>query len=68
MPDVMPIIDPNWTVNDMIAREPATIAVFNRFGLDTCCGGAIPIVEAVRRDGVELNALLAALRAAVAVA
>ncbi len=57
--------DPTLTVNEMMAREPRTIAVFNQFGMDTCCGSGVPIADAARRDGVALDVLLAALRSAV---
>lgn len=53
-------------VNDVIARHPETVAVFNRFGIDACCGGAASLVEAAARDGANLDLLLAALREAVA--
>jgi regulator of cell morphogenesis and NO signaling len=52
------------TVNDVIARFPATVAVFNAFGIDACCGGAVPVEEAARRDGADLTRLLDALRSA----
>ena len=58
-------IDSASTVNQVIALYPATIAVFNRFGIDTCCGGAEPIADAERRDGADLEALLTALREVV---
>lgn len=58
-------LDTTLTVNALIAREPRTIAIFNRFGMDTCCGGTIPIGEAARRDGVNLDALVAELRLAI---
>jgi iron-sulfur cluster repair protein YtfE (RIC family) len=53
------------TVNELVMRYPATIAVFNRFGIDSCCGGAVPIADAARRDGADVDALLAALREAM---
>ena len=59
-------IEPTASVNDVISRFPATIPVFNKFGLDTCCGGGAPIVDAARRDGADLGALLAELRKAAA--
>ena len=52
------------TVKEAIRRFPATIAVFNDFGIDACCGGAAPVAEAAARDGADPDALLAALRAA----
>jgi regulator of cell morphogenesis and NO signaling len=58
-------IDTNVAVNEMVARHPETMPVFNRFGLDTCCGGGAPIAEAARRDGVNLDELVKALSDAV---
>lgn len=55
-------IDPTWTVNKVVALYPATVSVFNRFGVDSCCGGAVAITEAATRDGVNLDALLRELR------
>ena len=53
------------TVNELIREVPLTIPVFNSFGIDSCCGGAVPVREAARRDGAEGDALLAALAAVV---
>ena len=61
-------IDTSVSVNEMVARHPETMPVFNRFGLDTCCGGGAPIAEAARRDGADLDALVKALREALSVA
>jgi len=54
--------DPTPTVNDLIARYPETVATFNAFGIDACCGGAVPLDEAAARDGAPVEALLDALR------
>lgn len=61
MSDVIQL-DPSLTINEIVARHPETIAVFNRFGMDTCCGGGVPVEEAARRDGLDLDQILAALR------
>jgi regulator of cell morphogenesis and NO signaling len=61
-------IDTSVPVNAMIARHPETMPVFNRFGLDTCCGGGAPIAEAARRDGADLDELVKALSEALAAA
>jgi len=60
------VIDANTTVDEMVARHPETMRVFNRFGLDTCCGGGAPIADAARRDGADLDELMQALRDALA--
>jgi len=51
-------IDPSWTVNDVIARHPETLAVFAELGIDACCGGAKPLAEVARRHGVGDSAQL----------
>ena len=66
MPDkdmqaIQPEIGAERMVNEVIRTHPATVAVFNRFGIDACCGGAAPIGEAAVRDGADPNALVAAL-------
>ena len=48
-------------VNEVIRTHPTTVEVFNRFGIDACCGGAAPVGEAAVRDGADPEALLAAL-------
>ena len=58
-------IDPRSTVNDIIARYPSTVAVFNAFGIDSCCGGALPVTEAAARHKIPLNALRSALASAI---
>ncbi len=52
-------------VNDTVRHHPETITVFNDFGIDTCCGGGVCITDAARRDGVNGDDLLAALRAVI---
>jgi len=59
-------VDMTATVNEMLIQHPATVAVFNAFGIDACCGGDVSIEEAARRDGADPAALLAALDALIA--
>lgn len=66
MPTTQPELDCTVTVHDLIQRHPATRAVFQRFGVDTCCGSVVSVEEAARRDGLDATVLCAALRAAVA--
>jgi regulator of cell morphogenesis and NO signaling len=58
-------LDPNLTINEIVARFPETIPVFNRFGLDTCCGGGVRVDEAARRDELDVTAVVSALRQAI---
>jgi iron-sulfur cluster repair protein YtfE (RIC family) len=58
-------IDPQSTVNDVIKQYPATIAIFNSFGIDSCCGGAKQLVEVAERHGIGLDVLRAALESAI---
>jgi regulator of cell morphogenesis and NO signaling len=45
------------SVNETILRYPATVEIFNRHGIDACCGGASPVAEAAVRDGADTAAL-----------
>jgi len=49
------------SVNEVIRRYPATVAVFNQFGIDACCGGAEAVAQAALRDGTDPAAVVAAL-------
>ncbi|MBI5562891.1 MAG: DUF542 domain-containing protein [Deltaproteobacteria bacterium] len=57
-------ISKDMVVNDCIKLYPKTIGVFTQFKIDSCCGGAVSIEAASRRDGAGLDALLATLEEA----
>lgn len=57
-------VNKEMIVNDCIKQFPKTIGVFTQFHIDSCCGGAVPIEDAAKRDGAPLNDLMAALEAA----
>lgn len=59
-------VDPGLTVNEIIARWPEAIRTLNACGIDTCCGGNEPLVEAAREAGAEVASVLAQLEAAIA--
>jgi iron-sulfur cluster repair protein YtfE (RIC family) len=59
------LIETDSTVKEIVARYPETLVVFNRFGLDSCCGGGIPVREAALRHGADLEGLLRSLRVAI---
>ncbi|MCL5966769.1 MAG: DUF542 domain-containing protein [Deltaproteobacteria bacterium] len=61
----MATITRDMVINDVIRRYPQTIKVFNDHKVDSCCGGGAPIETTAKRDGVDVEALLKALNAAV---
>jgi iron-sulfur cluster repair protein YtfE (RIC family) len=58
-------LDCAQSVNEIVTRHPATIAVFNRFGLDACCGASLSVQDAARAGGVNREVLCDALHLAV---
>lgn len=53
----------NMRVGDAVASDFRAAAVFQRFGIDFCCGGRRSIADACRGAGVDQDAILAALEA-----
>lgn len=52
-------------INDVIKEYPQSIAVFNEFRVDSCCGGGQSIERTATADGIDIEALLQALNDAV---
>jgi iron-sulfur cluster repair protein YtfE (RIC family) len=61
MKPVITQLTPETTVNDAIARWPALLTVLSAYGIDSCCGGALPIGEAARKHQVDLDELIQSL-------
>ena len=61
----MATITGDMVINEVIKKYPATIKIFNDYRVDSCCGGGAPIEVTAKRDGVDLEALVRALNAAV---
>jgi len=57
----MSTIAPGETVADLVLEQPTRAQVFERFGIDYCCGGRVPLDQACAERGLELAAVLAAL-------
>lgn len=51
-------------VNDCIKKYPKTIGIFTQFKIDSCCGGAVSIEAAAKRDGAPIEPLMKALNEA----
>ena len=60
-----PTITGAETINAVVASYPQTLEVFQRFGLDACCGGSLPLHVAVEHHKLDLTTVLAALRSMV---
>ncbi|MCH7995379.1 MAG: DUF542 domain-containing protein, partial [Planctomycetes bacterium] len=61
-------VESELTVGEMVVEEPSRARVFERFGIDYCCGGKIPLAEACATRGADLDAVLNALRESETVA
>jgi regulator of cell morphogenesis and NO signaling len=62
--ETLTIITPAEPLNAIVARYPQTLPILQRFGLDTCCGGSIPLGTAAEHHGLDLDELIGALREA----
>ena len=60
-------LDCAQTVNSIMTRFPATVTVFNSFGVDLCCGASLSVSDAARANALDEHALCAALRTAARV-
>ena len=57
---------PARTVRDYVVEDYRTAAVFQKYGLDFCCGGGVPIDRACRKKGISLPQLLSDIADATA--
>lgn len=49
------------TVREIAAAEPGATRIFEKFGIDYCCGGQKPLAQACAERAVEVETVLAAL-------
>lgn len=59
----MQTLDLDRTVSEMLRERPARSRVFERFGINYCCGGKLPLKEACEKRHVPAEEVLAALAA-----
>jgi iron-sulfur cluster repair protein YtfE (RIC family) len=57
-------ITEDMTVADIAWALPSSVRVFQRHGIDFCCGGRTPLVRACRERGVPVATLVQAIEAA----
>lgn len=54
------------TISEIASRSLTAVRVFERLGIDYCCGGRRPVVEACRELGLDSAAVLAELDSTIA--
>jgi regulator of cell morphogenesis and NO signaling len=52
------------TIGELVAQRPGRSRVFERLGIDYCCGGKRPLSEACASKGLDADTVLATLLAA----
>jgi regulator of cell morphogenesis and NO signaling len=52
----------NTTIGEIAGAWPRAIPLFQRYGIDFCCGGRRPLDEVCREKGIELDALVREIR------
>ena len=46
------------TVADLVIQHPSAMPVFNKYGIDYCCGGKLPLQQACEKVGINPQYLL----------
>jgi len=54
------------TVRDIAAENPATVRVFEKYGIEYCCGGRTPLADACAAKGLNIDEVIASLESATA--
>ena len=54
----------NQTVRDIATENPATVRVFEKYGIEYCCEGQIPLADACAAKGLNVDEVIASLEAA----
>jgi len=49
------------TVGQWVVKRPSNARVFERFGIDYCCGGKLPLTKACQNKGVDTQTVIDAL-------
>lgn len=55
-------INEKMTMNDLIKINPATVKIFGKYNMDSCCGGFQAIDAAAKAGGIDLDKLMKELR------
>lgn len=61
----MSVITEQMTINEVVAKYPQTMKVFNKHNVDSCCGGAQSIATTAAVSNANIPALMKDLNDAV---
>lgn len=56
-------IDPNTTIGQIVTDKPSRARLFERLGIDYCCGGGLTLAAACEKQGLIATAVLDEVRA-----
>lgn len=56
-------LSPDTTVAELVTERPSRSRVFEKLGIDYCCGGKTPLSEACAKKGLDAASVLATLEA-----
>lgn len=59
----MATVSPDSTVGALVVEQPARARLFERLGLDYCCGGKVPLAHACASRGLDTATVVAMLNA-----
>jgi len=59
------MIEITKTVREIALEQPASVRVFERLGIDYCCGGRKPLTDACDEHNMDVNEVVAAIAAAL---
>lgn len=54
----MSVLDARTTVGDLVRERPSRARVFERLGIDYCCGGKVPLETVCQKRGLNSEAVL----------
>jgi regulator of cell morphogenesis and NO signaling len=57
----MTTLTPEISVGQLVADDPRRARLFERLGIDYCCGGRVPLDRACRQKGLDVEAVLSQL-------
>jgi len=60
----MTAINTSTTVGDLVVEQPSRSRVFEKHGIDYCCGGGISLEQACRKDDIDLGTVVRELESA----